>query len=82
MSEAQYKLEIEKLRAENAALLAKANAKIQVRVSEKTGTVMVMGLQKFPVSLYADQWAKVFDMQDKIKAVCATAPVKADKAVG
>jgi hypothetical protein len=63
------KSELERLRAENAALKA-ANVRrgaVSFKVSEKGG-VSVYGLGRFPVTLYKEQWAKLLDMADEIRA--------------
>ncbi len=50
--------EIERLKAENAALTKQATSKITCKVSEK-GAVSVYGFQRFPVTLYAEQWERL-----------------------
>lgn len=64
--------ELAKLRAENEALkLAKANAKpFGLKVSEK-GAVSCYGMGRFPVTLYAEQWTRLLDKADEIKAFIA-----------
>jgi hypothetical protein len=59
--------ELEKLRAENAALKARTARGISLKVSEKGG-VSVYGLGRFPVTLYKEQWTKLLDMSDDIRA--------------
>lgn len=59
--------ELERLRAENAALKAKSNQGGSIRVSER-GAVSVYGLGRFPVTLYKEQWAKLLDMAEEIRA--------------
>jgi hypothetical protein len=59
--------ELERLRAENEALRARTARGVSLRVSEK-GAVSVYGLGRFPVTLYKEQWAKLLDMADDIKA--------------
>lgn len=62
--------ELERLRAENAALKAQAAkpAKaITIKVSPKGG-ISVYGLGRFPVTLYQEQWIKILDMADQIRA--------------
>lgn len=54
------KLELERLRAENEKLKAKANQPLTLKVSEK-GAVSVYGMGRFPTTLYAQQWEKVLD---------------------
>jgi len=61
------KAELERLKAENEAL-RKGNAKgTSLRVSDKGG-VSVYGLGRFPVTLYKEQWTKLLDMADDIRA--------------
>jgi len=59
---AQYK-------AENEALKAKLlnKTKIGFKVSEK-GALSVYGLQKFPVTLYAEQWVRLLGQSAEIVA--------------
>lgn len=59
--------ELERLRAENAALKARSSKGLSLKVSEK-GAVSVYGLGRFPVTLYKEQWAKLLDMADDIRA--------------
>ena len=59
--------ELERLRAENAALKNRATKGVFLKVSEKGG-VSVYGLGRFPVTLYKEQWAKLLDMSDEIRA--------------
>jgi hypothetical protein len=63
----QMKAELERLRAENQALKAGAAKGLSLRVSEK-GAVSVYGLGRFPVTLYKEQWNKLLDMADDIRA--------------
>ena len=59
--------EVERLKAENAALKAQATRGISMKVSEKGG-VSVYGLGRFPVTLYKEQWTKLLDLADDIRA--------------
>jgi len=59
--------ELERLRAENAALKARTSRGVSIKVSEKGG-VSVYGLGRFPVTLYKEQWAKLLDLADDIRA--------------
>ncbi len=63
----EMKAELEKLRAENAALKARGGKGLSLRVSEK-GAVSIYGLGRFPVTLYQEQWAKLLDIADEIRA--------------
>jgi hypothetical protein len=62
--------ELERLRAENAALRARTARGITFRVSEK-GAVSVYGLGRFPVTLYKEQWLRLLDMADDIRVFIA-----------
>jgi hypothetical protein len=59
--------ELERLRAENAQLKRTANRGVSLKVSEKGG-LSVYGLGRFPVTLYKEQWTKLLDMADDIRA--------------
>ncbi|MBI2217457.1 MAG: hypothetical protein HYU51_09180 [Candidatus Rokubacteria bacterium] len=66
MGDDEIKAELERLRAENAALKARSTRATSIRVSEKGG-VSVYGLGRFPVTLYKEQWQKLLDMADEIR---------------
>jgi hypothetical protein len=66
-TEAELQAELEKLKAENAALKARGSKGVSMKVSEKGG-VSVYGLGRFPVTLYQEQWKKLLDMADDIRA--------------
>jgi hypothetical protein len=61
------KSELERLRAENEALKRSSSKGLSLRVSEK-GAVSVYGLGRFPVTLYKEQWLRLLDMTEDIKA--------------
>ena len=67
MSDEELKAELERLRSENAALKKGATAGICMKVSEK-GAVSIYGMGRFPVTLYKEQWLKLLDMSDEIRA--------------
>ena len=67
MADDDVQAELERLRAENAALRARGSRGVSLKVSEKGG-VSVYGLGRFPVTLYKEQWAKLLDMADEIRA--------------
>jgi hypothetical protein len=67
MAEEDLQAELERLRAENAALKARSAKGISLKVSEKGG-LSVYGLGRFPVTLYKEQWRKLLDMADDIRA--------------
>jgi hypothetical protein len=66
-SEDELKAELEKLKAENAALKSRGSKGVSMKVSEKGG-VSVYGLGRFPVTLYMEQWVKLLDMAEEIRA--------------
>ena len=69
MADENVQSELERLRAENAALKASTirRGAVSLKVSEKGG-VSVYGLGRFPVTLYKEQWAKLLDLADEIRA--------------
>jgi hypothetical protein len=70
MSDEGLKAELERLRQENAALKKGAASGIRMKVSEK-GAVSIYGMGRFPVTLYKEQWLKLLDMSDDIRAFIA-----------
>jgi hypothetical protein len=59
--------ELERLRAENARLKQRPASSSSLRVSQK-GAVSLYGLGRFPVTLYKEQWTRLLDMADEIRA--------------
>jgi hypothetical protein len=59
--------ELERLRAENEALKKRSAKGLSIKVSEK-GAVSVYGLGRFPVTLYREQWIRLLDMNEDIRA--------------
>jgi hypothetical protein len=70
MSDKDLKDELERLRGENAALKKGVSSNVRMKVSEK-GAVSVYGMGRFPVTLYKEQWLKLLDMSDQIRAFIA-----------
>lgn len=70
MSDEEMKAELDRLRAENAALKKGASSGIRMKVSEK-GALSIYGMGRFPVTLYKEQWIKLLDMADDIRAFIA-----------
>ena len=70
MSDDDLKNELQRLRAENAALKKGAATGITMKVSEKGG-LSVYGMGRFPITLYKEQWLKLLDMSDAIRAFIA-----------
>jgi hypothetical protein len=67
MAEENLKAELERLKAENERLKSRSSRGVTLKVSEKGG-VSVYGLGRFPVTLYKEQWTRVLDMADDIRA--------------
>lgn len=67
------KLNADELRALIAKMQAAPQGRLTVKVKPETGTICVYGLQRFPVSLYASQWRRVFDAKTAIEANYAAA---------
>jgi hypothetical protein len=70
MSDEELKSELERLRNENAALKKGSSTGIRMKVSGK-GAVSIYGMGRFPVTLYKEQWLKLLDMSDDIRAFIA-----------
>jgi len=67
MNEQEMKAELARLKAENEALKTSGSRAISLKVSEKGG-VSVYGLGRFPVTLYKEQWMKLLDVAEDIRA--------------
>jgi hypothetical protein len=67
MADDDLKAELERLRAENERLKNRTTRGVSLKVSEKGG-VSVYGLGRFPVTLYKEQWTRLLDMADDIRA--------------
>ncbi|MCK5073500.1 MAG: hypothetical protein KAQ98_08755 [Bacteriovoracaceae bacterium] len=67
MSEENLKAEIEKLKAENDALKKTKAQGLTMKVSQK-GALSIYGMGRFPVTLYKEQWTRLLDMSDEIRA--------------
>jgi hypothetical protein len=63
---AELQAELERLKAENAALKARGSKGVSLKVSEK-GAVSIYGLGRFPVTLYQEQWLKLLDLAGDIR---------------
>ena len=59
--------EIERLKAENEKLKKPTRGTFSLKVSEKGG-LSVYGMGRFPVTLYKEQWTKLLENADEIKA--------------
>jgi len=70
MNEEVLLAELEKLKAENAGLKKASARGISLKVSQK-GALSLYGMGRFPVTLYKEQWIKILDMADVIRAFIA-----------
>ena len=62
--------ELERLRAEVAALKASQQKGLRLQVSAKGG-VSLYGIRRFPVTFYVEEWERILGMADDIKAFMA-----------
>jgi hypothetical protein len=62
--------ELARLRAENESLKKAGSRGVSLKVSQK-GAVSLYGMGRFPVTLYKEQWLKILDMSDTIRAFIA-----------
>ena len=69
MSNEEMQAELERLRAENETLKQEKSKGrgLYLKVSQK-GAASLYGLGRFPVTLYKEQWTRVLDMADEIRA--------------
>ena len=71
MSDEDLRAEVERLRKENESLKKGAAKGVSMKVSEKGG-LSVYGLGRFPITLYQEQWTKLLDMSEDIRAFIAS----------
>ncbi len=57
--------------AEASAKATAGNGRLSCRVSQK-GALSVYGLQRMPVTLYVEQWERLFGFADEIKGFAET----------
>ena len=70
MAEETVEQKLARLEAENQALKEQVDRKtgqLRMKVSEKGG-LSIYGLGRFPVTLYKEQWVRLLDHVDEIKA--------------
>jgi hypothetical protein len=67
MTDEDLQTELARLKAENERLKAEHSRGVSLKVSEKGG-VSVYGLGRFPVTLYKEQWIKLLDRAQEIRA--------------
>jgi hypothetical protein len=67
MTDEDLKAELDRLKTENERLKAERVRGVSLKVSEKGG-VSVYGLGRFPVTLYKEQWTRLLDMAQEIRA--------------
>ena len=66
-NEENLKVELDRLRSENEALKRTLSKGLSLKISEKGG-LSVYGLGRFPVTLYKEQWLRLLDLADDIRA--------------
>lgn len=66
-SDTDLRAELERLKAENEALKKTPSRGLSMKVSEK-GALSIYGMGRFPVTLYKEQWNKLLEMTEEIKA--------------
>jgi hypothetical protein len=69
MSDDSMKEELERLRRENEELKKSRprGGALNLKVSQK-GAVSLYGMGRFPVTLYKEQWVRMLDFGDEIRA--------------
>ena len=67
MSDEELRAELARLQDENERLKSRASRGLSLKVSEK-GALSVYGLGRFPVTLYKEQWTKLLDVAEDIRA--------------
>ncbi len=68
MSDDDVRAELDRPKDENARLKGQpARGGLSLKVSEK-GALSVYGLGRFPVTLYKEQWRKLLEVTDEIRA--------------
>jgi hypothetical protein len=73
MTMAQMQAKIAELEAANQALKAHTAQKITLKVAKKGG-LSVYGLQRFPVTLFAETWKTLFTMAPDVAKFIAANP--------
>jgi len=66
MADEDLRAELERLRKENEALKQAHKSRVTMKVSDKGG-LSVYGLERFPVTLYKEQWTKLISMSGDIE---------------
>jgi len=51
---------LEKLMAENLALKKNASARYKVKKSDKSDGIMLLGLRRFPVTFFPEEWKVIY----------------------
>jgi hypothetical protein len=68
MSDQDLKAELERLKKENEMLKQKPKrGTLSLKVSQK-GAVSLYGMGRFPVTLYKEQWLRLLDFNEDIRA--------------
>lgn len=67
MTQDDHQAELARLKAENARLKREQANPLRLRVSAK-GALSVYGLGRFPVTLYKEQWARLLENAEDLRA--------------
>ena len=66
-SDRELRQELERLRAENAALAERQPPAPHLRVSERGG-VSLYGIRRFPITFYFEEWQAILARAEEIRA--------------
>jgi hypothetical protein len=67
MADEDLRAELERMKKEDESLKKTGAKGVSLKVSEKGG-LSVYGLGRFPITLYKEQWTKLLDLSDDIRA--------------
>ncbi len=70
MTDDDTQTELARLRAENERLKRREASPLSLKVSQK-GALSVYGLGRFPVTLYKEQWTRLLENVEDIRAFLA-----------
>jgi hypothetical protein len=70
MADEDVQAELERLRRENEELKSKEKKGIRLAVSQK-GAVSLYGIRRFPITFYKEEWNRILEMSDEIRAFLA-----------
>ena len=65
------KRQIEDLKAQLEAERSKGNRGVHLAVSQR-GAVSLYGIRRFPITFYLEEWLRILDMEEEIRAFLAS----------